>query len=149
MYLIGKQASSLTCTLVGFGQAIILLFCTLFLFLGFGKIGTPGEKILSIFCFAVVASYGTTVVYILGVLYVKSGELVESWRCNFIGTPDMNPGTDWKLERMELKALQQMKLYAGDIYYLDHRSVLVLWEQIIDKTILVFSLQPTLFLVNY
>jgi len=57
----------------------------MFLYLVFGKIGTPGQKIVSILSFALVAPYGSTVVYFGGLIHVRSGELLEKelhWQTN-------------------------------------------------------------------
>jgi len=140
IYLTVKLASSFFCGLTLFGQTAILLICTVCLYLGLGNIGTAGQKILSILFFVATGSYGTTVIYLGGEVHVKSGELLEAWKRNYIRRKRTEPYTNWTLEERKLNSLQPMKIYAGDMYYLDRRSVLVLWEAIIDKTIFMFSL---------
>jgi len=140
IYLISQLFSTVCANLIALIQAVALVMCTLSLYFTFGSKITPFERTLGFLFFVASGIYTTYMIYALGQVYVDTGYLLESWKRHYIGSPDRKRDLYWEIERRVVRSLQRQKMYAGEAYFLDQRSVLVFWEQVLDKTILLFSL---------
>jgi len=140
MYIFSRMIATMISYFVLFGQACLLSFCSLVIYVVFGSSFTVGfmERILAAACLVCVSTVGTYLVYEGGRVHTRTVQLLSTWKFNYYIWRQVNNNQkiDWK----ELKSLQPFRIYAGDTYYLDARSVLVLWAAIIDKTILLFAL---------
>jgi len=66
--------------------------------------------------------------------------------------PGFSPGHDsekratacptWAADRRLLRSMRPIRFYAGSLYFFDEMSALVLWDQIIDKAIVLLSAFP-------
>jgi len=144
MYILSKILSSMASYFVLYGQTCLLILCSLLIFFIFGY-PTAGimERLLASLGLVCFGTAGTYLVYEGGRVHTRTVELLSTWKFNYYlwrrRRQNINMEIDWK----RLKSLQPFRIYAGNTYYLDARSVLVLWTAIIDKAILLFALHSS------
>jgi len=143
LFLEAKLVNIFSSNLLGFGEGCGLIILAFLLYYLFGLKAPLFEKIIGFLLFLGIGIYLTFMIFMFGQFYVEAGEVLGSWKRNYIGQTGIeNQNQKWEIERRTINSLQHLKMYAGEAYYFDQKSRLVLWEAIVDKTILLFALYP-------
>ena len=125
--------------IVATGEAIFLFLCILLVYFIAGYNGYFLDRGIGLVFLALLGSFMTFSHRMLGRLNLSTIRLLDRlMRRPYPGLSENN----WAIEKRNLKSLQPIKIYLGPWFFVDSKSVLVFWNAVFDKTILLLCAFP-------
>jgi len=103
-----------------------------------------GPWLERMFTFAVAAAFAACISffsYELGQFAVMSHGLIEDWESNYL-IHKKKGVMFWEKEERVVKSLQQIRFHIARCIFVDQKTLLAVWDTIIDKTIFLICLYP-------
>jgi hypothetical protein len=125
-------------------EVALLLICSFLLYFSAGYRGPFAERLLAFTGLLGIGLYSTYVFQRAGNVKKQSYDALKTWKYDYIcgEAAQKSRGREWEIERRVLGSLQPIRIYCGTMYFLDEEAAIVLWHQIIDKSILFLCTFP-------
>jgi len=140
LYYIMHMLSYTFAFIVWMFEVTCFAVCSWLLYFSVGSRGPLMERLTSFSQIALFGVYCTFFVKEWGWIGVLSTRVLKTWGRDYIGCG--RRGRDWEIDRRVLRSLGPIRVNAGSVYFFDQMSILVLWEQIVDKCIFLLSAFP-------
>lgn len=79
-----------------------------------------------------------TVFHYLGQNYILSCNIIDMWKCDYIGSAKVK-SKRWRIESRRIKSIRPMQFYVGSVWFIDGLALANIFNAIIDQTIFLLN----------